>query len=136
MKFVYKNENQTALFAKKALKETLKRPQANKAIIVGLYGDLGAGKTAFTKAVAKELGIKETVSSPTFVLERIYKLPKKFAKNFTHLIHIDAYRFEDEKELLHLGWAEIIADPHNLIFIEWPEQVKGIMPKGHIQIHF
>ncbi len=136
MKIVSLNEKQTVLFAKKVIKEICRRRTSTGATVVGLYGNLGAGKTALTKAVAKELGIKETVLSPTFVLERIYKLPKKPGHHFTHLIHIDAYRFEDAKELLHLGWEEIIADPHNLIFIEWPEQVAGIMPKGHIQIQF
>ena len=136
MKTISQNEKQTALFAKNVAKEICRRLASIEATVVGLYGNLGAGKTAFTKAVAKELGIRETVSSPTFVLERIYKLPKKPGHHFTHLIHIDAYRFDDEKELLHLGWTEIISDPKNLIFIEWPEQVAGIMPKGHIQIHF
>ena len=130
------NEKQTGQFAVRALKEVLKSAPVGKATVIGLYGDLGAGKTAFTKAVAKELGIRETVSSPTFVLERIYKLPKKTGHTFTHLIHIDAYRFEDSKELLHLGWEEIISNPHNLIFIEWPEQVASIMPKKHIKIYF
>ena len=102
-----------------------------QAVVVGLYGNLGAGKTTFTQAVAKTLGILETVTSPTFVIEKIYELENR---KFTHLIHIDAYRLEKSEELLHLGWNEIISDPHNLILIEWPEKVADIMP-GHIKIN-
>jgi tRNA A37 threonylcarbamoyladenosine biosynthesis protein TsaE len=56
-------------------------------------------------------------------------------KNFSHIIHIDAYRLEKSSELLHLGWQEIIADPKNLILVEWPERVADIMPE-HIRINF
>lgn len=104
----------------------------NVAVVVGLYGNLGAGKTAFTKAVAKNLGVEDTITSPTFVIEKIYELT---GQKFKHLIHIDAYRLEKEHELVSLGWHDITADPENLIFIEWPERVEGIMPE-HIKILF
>ncbi len=102
------------------------------ATVVGLYGDLGAGKTSFTQGVAKALGVGDQVVSPTFVIEKIYELSDK---PFHHLIHIDAYRLEHSDELLHLGWRDITADPGNLILIEWPERVAGIMPP-HIKITF
>lgn len=106
------------------------------ATVVGLYGDLGAGKTTFTQGAAKALGISETVVSPTFVIEKIYELQKNDTeKKFTHFIHIDSYRLEKSEELLRLGWKEIISDPHNLIFIEWPERVEDIMP-SHIKLMF
>ncbi len=104
----------------------------NVAVVVGLYGNLGAGKTAFTKAVAKNLGVEDTITSPTFVIEKIYELT---GQKFKHLIHIDAYRLEREQELVSLGWHDITANPENLIFIEWPERVEGIMPE-HIKILF
>ena len=63
----------------------------NEALVVGLYGNLGAGKTAFTQAVARELGIQEIVTSPTFVIEKIYPTSHP---HFARLIHIDAYRLE------------------------------------------
>ena len=103
------------------------------ALIVGLYGDLGSGKTAFTQVVAKCLGVKETVTSPTFVIEKIYKLDNK---NFDHLIHIDAYRLKSGDELLHLGWEEIAKNPKNIIFIEWPERVAEILPNNIKKIYF
>jgi tRNA threonylcarbamoyladenosine biosynthesis protein TsaE len=103
------------------------------ATIVALHGDLGAGKTTFTQSVAKALGVTETVTSPTFVIEKIYKLDHK---NFSHLIHIDAYRLESGKELETLGWNEIAEDPKNVIFIEWPEKVADILPENIKHIYF
>lgn len=110
-------------------------PKESGATVVGLYGDLGAGKTTFTKAIAEVFKIDETITSPTFVIEKIYELPKiNTAQKFSHLIHIDAYRLEKEDELVSLGWNKIISDPKNLILVEWPEKVAGIIPK-HISIN-
>ena len=106
-------------------------PHADRAVVVGLYGNLGAGKTTLTQSIATALGVVDTVTSPTFVIEKIYELTNR---KFTHLIHIDAYRLEKSKELLHLGWKDIISDPHNLILIEWPERVADIMPE-HIRVN-
>lgn len=103
------------------------------ALVVGLYGDLGSGKTAFTQAAAKCLGVKETVTSPTFVIEKIYKLK---GRNFDRLIHIDAYRLLSGDELSHLDWEEIAKNPKNIIFIEWPEKVAEILQKNIKKIHF
>ncbi len=106
---------------------------ADHATVVGLRGDLGSGKTAFVQQIAELLGVTASVTSPTFVIEKIYKLEHA---HFTHLIHIDAYRLETDKELLSLGWSEIIADPKNLIMIEWPEKVPGCMPGYSEYINF
>lgn len=100
------------------------------ACIVALVGDLGAGKTTFVQACAKALGITEPVTSPTFVIQKEYLLDTTDYP-FTCMIHIDAYRLSSASELELLGWNEIIADPKNIIFIEWPSQVAGIaMPKS------
>jgi tRNA threonylcarbamoyladenosine biosynthesis protein TsaE len=108
------------------------------ATVVGLSGDLGSGKTAFTKEVGGLLGIpKDEITSPTFVIMKIYKLkPKNYQLDFTHLIHIDAYRLERDDELVKLGWKEISGDPKNLIFIEWPEMVAGLIPKDARKVSF
>ena len=103
----------------------------DRATILGLYGELGAGKTTLTQNIAKALGVKEKVLSPTFVIMKIFDLKNP---NFKKLIHIDAYRLEDSKELSVLGWNEIINDPTNLVLIEWPEKVADIMPP-HTQIN-
>jgi tRNA threonylcarbamoyladenosine biosynthesis protein TsaE len=130
MKYVAKNLEETQKIAGDFAHGL--SPKNSGATVVGLYGELGSGKTSFTQGVAKTLGISETVVSPTFVIEKIYELANQ---NFSHMIHIDAYRLEKSAELLHLGWPEIITDPKNLILIEWPERVADVMPP-HIRINF
>lgn len=103
------------------------------ATVVGLSGELGSGKTAFAKGVAKALGVLQTVTSPTFVIEKIYKLE---GQQFSHLIHIDAYRLSDSNELVTLGFNEVLRDPNNLVLIEWPERVSDVLPTGARIIHF
>jgi tRNA threonylcarbamoyladenosine biosynthesis protein TsaE len=104
-----------------------------KACVVGLYGDLGSGKTTFTKAVAKILGAKGNITSPTFVIEKIYPILHPF---FTKLVHIDAYRLESAEELRKLSWDEVLTNPKNLVLIEWPENVASILPENHMKINF
>ncbi|MBI4068185.1 tRNA (adenosine(37)-N6)-threonylcarbamoyltransferase complex ATPase subunit type 1 TsaE [Candidatus Kaiserbacteria bacterium] len=103
------------------------------AIVVGLQGDLGAGKTTFFQGVAQALGVREHTTSPTFVIQKSYKLS---GQPFHNLIHIDAYRLKEAHELEVLGWHDIVKDPHNLIFIEWPERVSGILPKNAVILKF
>ena len=103
-----------------------KYKKSDEALIVGLSGHLGAGKTAFVKAIAKEFGIKETVTSPTFVLMKIYDIisvPGNTVWPWGKLIHIDAYRLEKEEELRALNFFSLLEDKNNLIMIEWPENV-------------
>jgi tRNA threonylcarbamoyladenosine biosynthesis protein TsaE len=115
-----------------------------KAVIILLQGNLGSGKTTFVKAVAEIFGIKKNITSPTFVLEKVYRMPPCFAKatqgnpcdTFSRLVHIDAYRLSGAKDLDLLGWGEIVENPKNLIFIEWPEMVGGVFPKNTPKIEF
>lgn len=102
-----------------------------EATVVALYGDLGAGKTTLVQAVAKVFGVSESVQSPTFLILKSYKLK---ASSYKLLHHVDAYRLQSGKELLALGWRELLADPHNLILIEWADRVADILPKNHIKI--
>jgi len=136
MEIVSTSLEETAAFAQRFLESLLKEQKNNTATVVGLYGDLGAGKTAFTKCVAKILGVDQEITSPTFVIEKIYKLPQKTNTFFEQLIHIDAYRLEKGEELAKLGWSEIIANPKNLILLEWPEKVAEVMPKDHKKLFF
>lgn len=105
----------------------------DEAIVVGLYGNLGSGKTTFTQSVARELGITDTITSPTFVIEKIYETKNTV---FPRLIHIDAYRLESGEELQKLNFEELVNNPNNLIVIEWPENVKDILPENHLKIYF
>ena len=106
-----------------------------KATIFCLYGDLGSGKTTFTKGFVSAFGVKQNVTSPTFVIEKIYKLPKLLGK-FKHIIHIDAYRLSGGEEMIELGWKEIIENPENIILVEWPEKIADILPKNIKKIEF
>ncbi|PIU24243.1 tRNA (adenosine(37)-N6)-threonylcarbamoyltransferase complex ATPase subunit type 1 TsaE [Candidatus Berkelbacteria bacterium CG08_land_8_20_14_0_20_39_8] len=91
--------------------------------LIGLSGDLGSGKTVFVKGVAKELGINKNITSPTFVVEKIYQ--HKSGK----LIHIDAYRLSSFSDLEVLGFNELLSDKKNIIMIEWPELVFSQYPE-------
>lgn len=89
----------------------------NRACIVFLNGDLGVGKTTFTKSFAKIFGVEDVIISPTFVLRKDYK----------NLIHIDGYRFEKGEEGKSLELEKELASTGKVIFIEWPERfVKSV----------
>ena len=108
-----------------------KPPQKKGALVIGLEGELGAGKTSFVQGFAKGLGVKEKVLSPTFVILKKYAL-----SSFQYFYHIDCYRLQNPKELLVLGWKEIIANPQHIVVIEWADRVKKILPKDRISISF
>jgi tRNA threonylcarbamoyladenosine biosynthesis protein TsaE len=108
--------------AKKVV-DTLASSYSPTAKVLFLEGDLGAGKTTFTKALASVLGInKEEVHSPTFILKKEYKGNHDF---FTKLIHIDAYRFESPEEVKVLKLSNDLADQKTLLVIEWPSKLSG-----------
>ena len=86
--------------------------------ISAVEGPLGAGKTTLTKAIAGELGIKDVVVSPTFVLHREYP----------GLDHIDAWRVEDFEEIEKLGLSEMLANKH-LVIIEWADKFQAQISK-------
>lgn len=136
-KRITKNPEETAQAAKELARFILKKGKQKKAVIVGLSGELGAGKTTFVKAFAKEFGVKETVVSPTFILERIYDLPK-IALPFRRLVHIDAYRIsgKGKEELGHLGWDRFVSSPDVVMIVEWADKVEKFLPKDAIKFIF
>jgi tRNA threonylcarbamoyladenosine biosynthesis protein TsaE len=103
-----------------------------EAHVLTLQGDLGAGKTALTKAIATTLGIREHVTSPTFVIMKSYEV--RGHPRYTSLTHIDAYRIDDEEELQVLGFPELLMDTSRLIVIEWPERVAGLIPEDALNV--
>ncbi len=99
MQYLSKSVEETNKIALDFVKQIYKKNKNNKAakaIVVGLFGDLGSGKTTFTQAVGKILGVAEVMTSPTFVIEKRYAIPQSTIYNlqFTNLIHIDAYRLD------------------------------------------
>ena len=101
------------------------------ATILTLQGDLGAGKTTLTQEISKQLGIKDKVISPTFVIMKKYEV---LDKKFKNLIHIDSYRFEKSDEIFKLGWKEMTNNKDNLIILEWPENVIEFIPENVLKI--
>jgi len=99
--------------------------QGKGATVVGLYGQLGAGKTTFTQAAARALGVCERVTSPTFVIQKTYPL---YEQPFTHLVHIDAYRLGGAHDLGPLLFEETLRDKKALVFIEWADRIQDTLP--------
>ncbi len=106
-------------------------PKQDSATLVTLSGNLGAGKTAFTQAIARTLGVLEPVTSPTFVLAKSYDLS---GKEFSKLVHIDAYRLKEGKDLKALDFTHTLEDPETLVLLEWPEMVQDGLPHADVAI--
>lgn len=133
MEFISKSDRETKKLAEVLAKEMAKRPVRRKGgVVIGLEGELGAGKTVFVKGFARGLGLKDKITSPTFVLLKSYKVKRG---NFRQMIHIDAYRLKDHHDLIGLGVKELINDPNSVILIEWSERVKKILPKNYLRVH-
>ena len=122
MIFKSNSENETAKFA-----EEIENNLWDFKIIC-LYGELGSGKTTFTRSFARALGVKSRIISPTYIFIRTHK-----AKNIK-LYHIDAYRLEEEDSKDEI--KEILEDDNAIIVIEWAEKIKSILPKKRIDIEF
>lgn len=112
--------------------------------VIGLVGELGSGKTTFVQGLARGLGIKNRIISPTFILRRDYtgKTPQYHTVRGRQdgrrktLIHIDLYRLEEkvEKEFRNLGIEEDLKE--RVVVIEWAEKVRKLLPKKTIWITF
>lgn len=135
MEFVSKSEQETQKLAQILAREIIKNPlQKKKAVVIGLEGELGAGKTTFVKGFAKGLGIKDKITSPTFVLMKVYNFrPRENGAKF--LFHFDCYRLKDHKDMVLLGAKEFIADSRNIILIEWSDRIEKVLPARYIKVH-
>ena len=112
---VSKSERETGKIGEFLIKKLL-RKERDRALVLGLSGDLGCGKTVFSRAIGSYLGVKEKIVSPTFFIYNEYKLNKgKF-------IHMDLYRIEKEYELEELGFWELF-EKENIVCMEWPEKM-------------
>ena len=108
--------------------KNLKR-ELNSATIVELVGDVGVGKTTFTRGFAKGLGIKESITSPSFTISKTYAINPN-----ENLIHYDFYRLS-EPGIMSEDLGEKINDPKNIIIIEWGESVNDLLPEKHLKIN-
>ena len=93
--------------------------------IITLQGDLGAGKTTFTKGIGRGLGVKKVINSPTFTIVKVYHGNMPF-------YHFDAYRLEGQDE--ELGFEEMFEDD-GVCVIEWPQFIEHILPKERLEIY-
>ena len=118
--FISSSEAETMDFATKYLKNI------SGGCVLGLIGDLGAGKTVFARGIARALGITENITSPTFVIMKIYDTQNIKIKK---LIHIDAYRLSCGEDLEMIGVSEYFTRQDCLTIIEWPQQVANILPQ-------
>lgn len=105
--------------------------------VVCLFGDLGSGKTTFVKGVARGLGIKTRLISPTFILVRKHKISIRYqVSGIKYMYHIDLYRLKDKKEAESIDLKEILEDRNAVIIIEWAEKAENILPKERWDISF
>lgn len=123
---------QTKKLAEDLAEKILKKKPGKRALVIGLVGELGGGKTTFLQGFAKGLGIKNKVLSPSFVIMRKFRIPK----TKLWLYHFDCYRLQKPKEILDLGFKEILSSPENIVALEWADRVKKIMPKDTLWIKF
>ena len=100
-------------------------------VVVALSGDLGAGKTTFVQQLAEILGVTETVTSPTFVIMKSYQTTDVV---FEKLVHMDAYRIEDDSELVPLDFSTVLMQPKTLMCIEWAERISASLPTRTIKM--
>lgn len=105
-----------------ALGRALRAPR-----VLTLAGEVGAGKTTLAQAICRGYGVHDPVTSPTFALVHEY------AGGATPVYHLDLYRLRDRRDLLHLGWDELMSAPA-LVLVEWPERADDDIPHDAMRI--
>lgn len=129
MKLAYKTSLDNIPVLAKEIAKNLKGGE-----VFALIGELGSGKTTFVKAIGKELGIKKTITSPTFAIINKYNF--KLNSEQKYLYHLDLYRTESTKEVLSLGLEEFLVNKKTVVFIEWANKIKNQLPLKTIKIEF
>ncbi|MBA7599007.1 tRNA threonylcarbamoyladenosine biosynthesis protein TsaE [subsurface metagenome] len=128
MKFEFftSTPSQTKKAGRFLAEEILKSKPGKKAFVVGLVGDLGGGKTTFLQGFSQGLKIKGKILSPTFIIMR----------RLNNFYHIDCYRIKKPQELIALGLKKIMANPKNIVAVEWADRVRQFMPPNTIWVNF
>lgn len=98
--------------------------------VFAMYGAMGVGKTTFVKAVCEELGVDDTINSPTFAIVNEYRTPEDKV-----VYHFDFYRIEDVKEAYDFGYEDYFYSKA-MCFIEWPERIESILPSDVVNLNF
>jgi tRNA threonylcarbamoyladenosine biosynthesis protein TsaE len=100
-------------------------------LVIYLQGDLGAGKTALTRALLRACGYQGTVKSPTYTLAEPYRIT--LGAEPVEVIHYDLYRMASPEEFLDAGFREDF-DGHNICIVEWPEKGERVLPPPDVQV--
>jgi tRNA threonylcarbamoyladenosine biosynthesis protein TsaE len=103
--------------------------QSQRHTIIAFYGEMGAGKTTFIKALCRNLDVTDTVSSPTFSLINEYK-----TRLGESVFHFDFYRIEHIEEVYDFGYEDYFFSG-NKCLIEWPEKVEELLPENCLRVH-
>lgn len=97
--------------------------------VIAFYGEMGAGKTTFIKALCKSLKVEDTVNSPSFAIVNEYHNAKDDI-----VYHFDFYRLKDEEEAYDMGYEDYLYSGH-LCVIEWPEKIASLLPQNRLDLH-
>ncbi|MBQ3296510.1 tRNA (adenosine(37)-N6)-threonylcarbamoyltransferase complex ATPase subunit type 1 TsaE [Candidatus Saccharibacteria bacterium] len=98
------------------------------AAVIELIGDVGVGKTTLVRGLAEELGVMESVTSPSFTISKAYALPSG-----GRLVHYDFYRLDDPGLMVE-DLQENLAEAKNVVVIEWGESVADLLPEWHLKV--
>lgn len=132
-KYITKSAAETRKVAQEFAESLLEKKQGKNALVVGLTGELGAGKTTFVKAFMRSAGVKRRITSPTFLILRRFAIKNK---NFRNIFHVDAYRIEKKEDLAGTKATEAMTDPKNIVLAEWAEKIKEVLPRETIWVKF
>ncbi|MBR1469500.1 MAG: tRNA (adenosine(37)-N6)-threonylcarbamoyltransferase complex ATPase subunit type 1 TsaE [Prevotella sp.] len=102
--------------------------------VVAFYGKMGAGKTTFIKALCEEMGVEDTVTSPTFALVNEYSIPHLSEGVGGRLFHFDFYRIKRLEEVYDMGYEDYFYQENALCFIEWPELIEELLPDDALRV--
>jgi len=122
--YITSTPEETQKIAEDLARELINKNITKTAVIIGLKGDLGSGKTTFLQGFGKGLGVKEKILSPTFLIMKKFHVS---GFKFHYFYHIDCYRINNPKELLDLGFEKILKNPQNIVAIEWSDKIKKII---------
>lgn len=103
----------------------------SQAVVIGLTGPLGAGKTEFIRGFLRAAGVTDPVTSPTYTIETLYQLPDS---QFERAYHIDAYRLDGKQDLLDIEFADRLRDNESVVIIEWAKRVQEVLPEDTIWV--
>lgn len=124
------------MFAARLARRINMAKRGKHALILGLVGELGAGKTTFVQGFIKTFGVKHRIVSPSFLIFRVYPIPRSARTAYKRIYHVDCYRVHNTKELDAIGFKEIIKNSENIVLVEWADKIKEVLSKGVIWLKF